>query len=206
MKLHTLIYALLVVTLPVGCGQSQPATILPTPDRSRPRAPDDDSKSNVDDAATNVSTTSQPEENVVQADVRAIFNDLYGGDGETVFQYTHPKVIALAGGEAKTKTALAASLSTLRSKGMALESLTFPDRPTFLKTEVNEFAIVPTKIVITLRSQRAESLNFQLGARANGTKKWKYIEGSRVNNENVKILFPDFPAPHDFPECYRKKL
>ena len=51
-----------------------------------------------------------------------------------------------------------------------------------------------------------ESLNYQFGIRAIGTSKWTYIEGSRINKQNVRTLFSDFPSDYEFPEFYRKKL
>ena len=46
----------------------------------------------------------------------------------------------------------------------------------------------------------------ELGIKAKGTKDWTYIEGSRVNKDNVTKLFSDFPEGVEFPRTYRKRI
>jgi len=142
----------------------------------------------------------------VQTDVLTNIKAVYAADIETVVGYTHSKVIELMGGEEKMKVALQQALGQIKSKGMKIETLHFPADPTFLTGTANEFVIVPTKMIISAGGQRVESLNYQFGVRANGEKSWKYIEGSRINRENVGTLFPDFPTDYKFPPVYRKLL
>ena len=61
-------------------------------------------------------------------------------------------------------------------------------------------------MIIQVNGQRVESRNFQFGARSVDSKEWTYIEGSRINPENVRQLFPEFPADYKFPEFYRRKV
>ena len=143
---------------------------------------------------------------LVQRDVCTILAAVYDADIDLVFEYTHPRVIELLGGQENAKVEFSALLSKLKSSGMKLESLTFPTSPTFLNSETNEFVIVPTLSIIAVGETRVESLNYQVGHREIGTSKWTYIEGSRINQQNVKEFFLDFPLDFKFPKFYRKKL
>jgi len=205
MKLPKFILSLLAMTLAAGCSQSQLAT-TPSPDPSTPGASSNDGLSSVIDISNDVPADAISNNEAVQADVRTNLNAIYNGDVETVLGFTHPKVIEMMGGQTEAKAVLKTALSKTQTMGMALESLAFPDDSTFLKTDMNHFVIVPTKSIITANGQRVESLNYQFGIRAIGTSKWTYIEGSRINNQNVKTLFPDFPPDFHFPAFYRKKL
>jgi hypothetical protein len=97
-------------------------------------------------------------------------------------------------------------IKTVVSHHMTIEDLKSPANPTFARGTHNEFVIVPTKTVLSVDGKRAESLNYQFGAKPTGSADWKYIEGSRVNRGNVFIRFPDFPKDVQFPETYRKLL
>jgi hypothetical protein len=185
MKRLKLLLPLLFTLTAAGCGAENPTSDEPL--RSLP----------ADESAN---------EEQVQSDVRKMIDAVYGAQTDVVLDYTHPKVIEMLGGRSQAKTTLDTAFSQLQSLNMKMETFEFPEAPTFLETEVNDFVIVPTKTVIVANGQRAESLNYQFGNRTKGTASWKYIEGSRVNKQNVRTLFPDFPPDYEFPAIYRKKI
>lgn len=140
----------------------------------------------------------------VQKDVRRMVAAAYEGDVETIIDFTHPKILQMMGGVATARTAMQEIFDKGASLGLKLDEMTFPSEPTFLRGSDNEFVIVPTLSKITAKSKRAESLNYQFGARRIGRTDWKYVEGSRVNKDNVNKFFPDFPKDYEFPQTYRK--
>ncbi|MGD9126473.1 MAG: hypothetical protein PVH19_03760 [Planctomycetia bacterium] len=149
---------------------------------------------------------SEEEVKLVQEDVRKMSQAVYDADIPTILDYTHPTIIEKMGGRSQVESALKGMLSQVQSIGMKLESMTFPAAPDFLETEERRFVIVPTKSIVSANGQQLESLNYQFGIQEKGTTAWKYIEGSRINQQNVRSLFPDFPPNYQFPEIYRKKL
>jgi hypothetical protein len=86
-------------------------------------------------------------------------------------------VIALLGGDTKSREILTTISTKLNSVGMKVESLSFPDKPVFIKTAETEFVVVPTLLIIQANGQRLESLNYQFGARSAESNDWRYIEG-----------------------------
>lgn len=146
------------------------------------------------------------EQKRVQQDVKTIIKAVYSGNVGTVLRYTHPKIIKMMGGPKSARASVAKSLKKIGSVGLRLESLSFPSAPVFLRGARQRFVIVPTYSVFSVKGQRVESLNYQFGVLERGAKRWKYLEGSRVNKRNVTKLFPEFPGNYTFPKVFRKKL
>jgi hypothetical protein len=142
----------------------------------------------------------------VQDDVRKASSAVYNNDVETSLSFTHKKIIEMMGGYETAKKLTSEALVKFAAIGITRESLDFPSRPKFFKSEINEFAFVPTLSVISSNGQKFESLNYQLGIRNLNSEDWKYVEGSRLNKQNVTQIFPDFPTDVEFPQIYRKKL
>jgi hypothetical protein len=142
----------------------------------------------------------------VQADVQALTEAVYAGEVDRIIDYTHPTVLELLGGSATARQSVERVAVGMRKLGMKLESMSFPAAPTCVSGGGRRFAIVPTLNLVTAGPQRFESLNFQLGVLEPGATAWKYVEGSRVNNQNVRVLFPGFPEGVEFPPTYRKPL
>lgn len=142
----------------------------------------------------------------VQEDVTAIVHALYAGDVDTVLRFTHPTIVQMQGGMQPTRGAIQQAVARLKSAGMRVESLTFPEPPVFLNGPDRRFAVVPTLSVIVANGQRVESLNFQLGVLERDATQWHYVEGSRIDSQKVQTLFPGFPAGYEFPPLHREKL
>jgi|ERR1035437_3836539 hypothetical protein len=188
-----LIACLLVLTVALGCSR-KPSDSPSASDNSNPKA----EKPGQNGPATPI--------DLVQADVRRTLNAVYGGDIDTVLNFTHPDIIQQMGGASQAKTVLQKTLDQIQTAGMKVESLAFPETPTFTNSAAHEFVVVPTKLVIAVKGQRLESLNYQFGVREVSQTNWTYIEGSRITAENVRKFFPDFPSGFGFPKVYRKKL
>jgi hypothetical protein len=142
----------------------------------------------------------------VQQDVIDLSKAVFEGDIDTIVRFTHPAVVELAGGEGPLRQTLKDALQTFASAGMKLESLSFPSGPTFLEGGGHRFVVVPTLSVTVVNGQRVESLNFQIGSFDKTASRWTYIEGSRLNSDNVQLLLPGFPQDFEFPSIYRKRL
>ena len=151
-------------------------------------------------------TKADPRVARVQKDVQELIRGLYHGDIESILSFTHPAIIEMMGGSEAARATVAEMVQPISRLGMKIESFSFPRAPVFLQGGGRSFVIVPTLMVIAAQGQRVESFNFQLGILEPGSDHWTYVEGSRINKENVQQLFPGFPSNYEFPEFYRKKL
>jgi hypothetical protein len=112
-----------------------------------------------------------------------------------------------AGGREATRAAIERALDRAAREKVAPESLSFPRGPDFLDGRGRRFAVVPTLSVIRGRGgERLQSLNYLVGVRERGARGWAWVEGSVLNQRNVRVLFPDFPSDYAFPPIERKRL
>jgi hypothetical protein len=176
---------LAVVWAIAGCGEPTPATISTPKTASAPPPPPP--------------LSSEAKNALMQEDVRRILTATMEADYSTLLDYTHPKLIASMGGREAVmqvfqSTAVAESLRKVK-----FEEVTFPQSPTFLKGSQNEFVVVPVRLAISVNGKKRASNSYQLGARAVGSQKWGYLEGSRLTRETLTKLFPDFPTDYELP-------
>jgi hypothetical protein len=174
--------ALIIAIAMIGCRQKQSASLV---------------------SATAFQTNSNDVQQI-QSDVKRLLNALYAGDMDSILKATPPEVITLMGGEVKTRQMLKAAVQGMQASGAKLESVTFPESPTFLKTDLHQFAVVPTKNIIIFNESRFESLHFQIGIKNTGATNWTFIDGEQASNVNK--IFPDFPANFQFPPISTKKI
>jgi hypothetical protein len=143
----------------------------------------------------------------VQKDVRLIINAFHEGDIETMLRFTHPRIVELIGGENVIRPGLEAVIRRTQELGIRLESFSFPEPPQFFESDGRRYATIPTLSILSFKTgDKGESLNFQFGILEKGASEWKYVEGSRMNEQMGRLMFGSFPADIKFPQIYRKKL
>jgi len=158
-------------------------------------------------AWANVEFDEKHEGVVMQQDVRRLLGALYAGDIDTLLKYSYPAVVAAMGGHDAAKTTLAGAVGQLQTLGMKVESLVFPEAPTFIQgNNGRRYAIVPTKSVVSAKGQQVQSYNFQLGVKEANDSQWTYLEGSRMTPQVLSSMFPDFPSGYQLPKISREKL
>jgi hypothetical protein len=149
--------------------------------------------------------TSQADQ--VRRDVTALVEAGYRGDVETVLRFAHPTLIERLGGREAARSAMEKVLREAARADVELESFSVPEGPDFLAGRERRFVVVQTLSVIRGKDgARLESLNYLLGVREHGSDRWAYVEGSLLDQQNVRALFPDFPAGYVFPRFYRRRL
>ncbi len=207
MKNSHLLLGFLVSTIFIGCDMQ--SSTDPNYDATPAKQVSSDWQETPSESSPRPTQSTRTDEHlteIVQEDVQRISRAVYQADVATALEFTHPKIIDMLGGMASARSELKTAFSKIQLANMKLQSMSFPEAPTFLETDVHYFVIVPTLSIISAHGQKIESLNFQFGIQVKGTSTWKYIEGSRVNQQNVTTLFPDFPNDFKFPKFYRKKL
>ena len=146
------------------------------------------------------------ETQVVQRDVERIVRAIYSGDVDLVLHSTYPGVIGVMGGPDVARRSLDHIVAQVRKSGMTLESFSFPDPPQFFTAGGTRYVFVPTLSVVVVNGKRFESRNFQLGVLEAGATRWTYVEGSRLNPQNVHQLLPAFPSDRSFPPIQRRAI
>jgi len=144
---------------------------------------------------------------VVQQDVTALLKAMYGGDVATQLRYAYPLVVLAMGGPDKARASLVQAGEQLKDAGTKVELLDFPEPPRFVAGSAGrQFAVVPTRTILSVRGQRVQSFNFQLGVLEVGASQWFYLEGSRMTPPVLAGMFPDFPTAYRFPKVSKEVL
>ena len=128
---------------------------------------------------------------------------LFSGDVDTVINFTHPRIIEILGGRKAARKQITESLmGPIKATNMELISLTFPQPPVFLSGGGNRFVVVPTLSVVRFpkTENKIQSLNFYIGILDTTSQSWKYLQGSKINEQAKTMLLPGFPP--DF-KCRR---
>jgi len=139
----------------------------------------------------------------LQADVRTLLEANYGTDPEPVLRLTHPAVIEELGGSDKARAAFRQAMGTVKRVGLKIDKFEFPAPPTFVEGERRRFAIIPTRLVVSVGDQHLDSRNFQVGVYDPIGKKWTYVEGSKFDAKLRSRYFSDFPKDYEFPATTR---
>lgn len=145
----------------------------------------------------------------VQKNVSENDRALFSGDVDTVINFTNPRMIEIMGGREAARKQIAESLmGPIKATNMELISLTFPQPPVFLNGGGNHFVVVPTLSVVRFpkTENKIESLNFYVGILDTTSQSWKYLDGSRINEQSRIMFLPGFPPDFKLPQIYRKKF
>ena len=140
----------------------------------------------------------------VTADVQRLIEATYTGDVPVVVSYTYPKIITAMGGAVQATAAVQNALAQVEAMGLELVSLEVSESPKIIEAREQRYAVVRTRLVINARGDTIVIDDFQFGIETDDG--WKFIEGSRVNDEMLISWFPDFPRDYGFPPTSRKKL
>ena len=143
-------------------------------------------------------------QDAVQAQIMKIYEATSKQDIDTVLSYTHDSVIDLMGGKKQAKALIVQAFAAIES--VKMEKPTFPEKVTYLKSEENEFVVVPVIMEMTVEGKRMEITSYQVGARKIGSSDWKYIGGDQLKGGGIHGFIPDFPKDHKLPATSMKPL
>lgn len=144
----------------------------------------------------------------VEMEAARMFDALYRwGDVDTLIEHAHPKLIQATGGESGARRAFQELIGDVQSSGIRVESFAVLGATELVATDYSDFAIVPSRGVFRLENgARIASWSYQLAARKKGEQKWGFVDGSRLNADNLWVLFPDFPKNQRLPRCAETTL
>lgn len=121
------------------------------------------------------------------------------GDFERLVDYTHPKVVEMAGGREKMVEFVRKDVAEMKAEGF--EPLSFaPGEPSqVLKDGAQTYVVVPAKLRMRTPGTVYVSESFLIGVSADGGKTWKFISGSNGGRESLKLILPEAAAKLDLP-------
>lgn len=144
----------------------------------------------------------------VQKDVKAIYKAMTGEDSLTIEKLSHSYIRRVSGGQFAMRKMIQNSFKAMKKLGMAFGEPEFKYDPTFIKTEKNEYCLIPFAVPFSLNGDAYIKTTFQLGHKEkvpSAMNKWRYIDGSQLSLQQVRSIFKDFPEDQELPEVSEAK-
>ncbi|GAA4438994.1 hypothetical protein [Bremerella cremea] len=141
-------------------------------------------------------------EKQLQNDVQTLTTALLEADSETALKLLHPKPFdrRIGSREEFTKGLKKAKEALGRIKLFKPEiSVAFPKRPIFVEGEQHQFAIVPIETQVKMLGGIGKSESFLIGIREEKDDTWRYLDGTKLEQEDIQKLFSDFPVEQPLP-------
>jgi hypothetical protein len=111
-------------------------------------------------------------------------------DLETLLDATHPKIFELAGGRAPLLATLKAGFAEGRARGARVVSYE-PGEPGAIKRAgAKLLSVVPVEMKVDFPERTFTQKSFLLAVSTDGGKVWKFIDGTQLNQDTLRVLVP----------------
>ena len=141
----------------------------------------------------------EPDAAIVAKEVSAVIKALYDGDHARILKHTHPRVLALVGGESAFSKVMKESTKTLKDAGFSFQKVEF-GKIEYVAGKEHEFVLIPTKITVKTADGPDVTPGYQFGVKKKTEKVWSYIDCSSLTDRLAREWFPDFPKDRKVPE------
>lgn len=113
------------------------------------------------------------------------------GDLGRLADYTYPRLIELIGGREKMIEIVRKGVEEMKAEGF--EPLSYvPSAPTqVLREGARTYAIVPLKFRMRAPTEILVSDSFMIAVSDDDGKNWKFLSGSSIDQEKLKLILPD---------------
>jgi hypothetical protein len=141
-------------------------------------------------AVTAISTFAQQSAQIKSA-AQLMGKATINGDYKTIVKYTHPKLLAMAGGSEKMQSLIKQSLAEVKSQGVKIESVTMGE-PTKVVTIGNGlYSTLLQTVVISSHNQKLSNTSTVLANSTDKGKNWTFVDAGGMSDEQLKQLFPE---------------
>lgn len=130
------------------------------------------------------------------------------GDFNKLVDLTYPKLVELLGGRAKMVAFLQNGTREMRAQGAEVLSMSATDPIQVTTIGRQLFAVVPVTLKVKVPVGIAVSKSFMVGISSDRGRSWTFVDGSYLDEQRMRILFPTavgklkFP-PEEKPTLYR---
>ena len=130
-------------------------------------------------------------------------------DYATLAKYTHPKIVALMGGEESMITVLSDAMDKMKKEGFIFLSCSVGLTPLKAQADTEIHAIVAQTIVMTVPGGTVTSNSFLLAITADNGNRWYFVDTARLTDiDKIKAMFPnynpDLKIPKKEPPIFNK--
>ncbi|MEW4451816.1 hypothetical protein AB1L30_03930 [Bremerella sp. JC817] len=198
MHLSKLILVAVCAVYLTGCEGEPLIELQPTSSSPAPAAASPSSSPAPRVPTANIDNNWQDVERVKQ-EVEKLERCGFEGNIETGLALTHPRCVEIVGGAAKHRQAVQQVVEVGRQNNARLETLDFPDPPTFVESDQHHFVVIAMHGVIDSDLGRIDINNYLVGCKEKDQTQWRFANAEFLKQVPIKRVFPDFPGGVKFP-------
>ncbi len=129
-------------------------------------------------------------------------------DAQAIVNLMSPRLIRPMGGKVNALKLIKNSLAEVQKQNITIDSvINYTDRD-ISKVKNIEYCFFPQLIVLGIPDSTKKMIKYAtlMAIKEPGVKGWTFLDYSGLNNEKMKILFPEFNGEFDFPRADIKPL
>lgn len=146
--------------------------------------------------------SAQPTE-VAKATLEKLVDAIRTGDAGTVVNLTHPKVHGMVGGREKMLAALTETFRSARNTGHKLDQIVV-GQPSPLGRDGKQIFVFFPYVGVSSNNEISTTIEaFYLGVSEDSGLNWKFVDGSRMDQRNIKMFIPSYSGQPPLPSTRR---
>ena len=124
-------------------------------------------------------------------------------DYETLFTYTHPKIVKMLGGKPKMIETIKKSLKEMEDGGASFESVKIGEVSKMYKVGAELQCTIDQTVMMNVRGGTVSKTTCLLGFSSDQGKKWTFVDVNSKTKAQMKTFFPNlspqlvFPTPSE---------
>lgn len=121
------------------------------------------------------------------------------GDAKAVVNLTHPKVHELAGGREKMLSVLTETLQSAKITGHKRDRVVI-GKPSALGRDGKQIFFFVPYVGVSSNNERSATIEaFYLGISADDGDTWRFVDGSRMDQQTIKLFIPSYSGEPPLP-------
>jgi len=128
----------------------------------------------------------------IKSDCEIMINAMKNKNYNIILDYTYPKIIEIGGGREKLFSLMKSTYEKMASEGFIFENEILDEPQNVFIAGKELHCIIPKEEIMKTPRGRIKATYYLLAISKNGGGKWYFIETHMLNDENIKLIFPNF--------------
>jgi hypothetical protein len=147
-----------------------------------------------------------PSAAAAKRDATVMYEAFLQSDLDTYAKYMYPRIVKLMGGKDHVIDAVRKVTATMEEQSSFLQSVAVDAPAQVYPAGAELHALLPMTMVSKTPKGELHLYTYLLGVSADKGKSWTFIDASKLSEDNVRKLFPDFNPALKFPAKRKPRL
>ncbi|MDD5150985.1 MAG: hypothetical protein PHC28_11015 [Flavobacterium sp.] len=142
----------------------------------------------------------------IKSECEIMISAMKNSNYNKILDYTYPKIVEMGGGREKLSSLMKSTFDKMKSEGFVFENEIIEEPQNIFIAGKELHCIIPKKTIMKTPKGRIQATYYYLGISKNGGGKWYFIETHMLNDENIKLIFPNFNFDLKIPKNSKSTL